>query len=275
MGWRLGALVGPAGCRPVFAALRRPLQIMAEHAPADGTGRFSAFGTPDARASVIFEDRHACFGAAAPRLHLSEQGLFVHSRRAGSLGRSSSRCHAWREGFVVLAVKPRSVTTWLSLSGRSMASMRSTLSRIFSPSLELSFIQLVINDQSSQLSARNSSLPNSTAASFATNNHIDVRFVGTEDFVRIVDLASADVRSCACSITCGSSSSFSSIRARIRGLCGAVTCVLLPRFEQVAVPAGVIADAQQQFFHFTQHLLRIRPCDGCASSRCTAGSSAG
>ena len=40
-----------------------PLQIMAEHAPADGTGRpvLKAFGTPDARASVVFEDRHARF----------------------------------------------------------------------------------------------------------------------------------------------------------------------------------------------------------------------
>ena len=61
-----------------------------------------------------------------------------------------------------------------------------------------------------------------------------------------------------------------------RGLCGAVTCVLLPRFEQVAVPAGVIAMRSSSFFILRSTFLRIfSPCDGCASSRCTAGSSAG
>ena len=92
-----------------FSALRAiHCEIMAEHAPADGTGPvLKAFGTPDARASVVFEDRHARFGAAAPRLHLSEQGLrpsvvsgvrdlWADHRADATLG---------EEGFVVLAVK--------------------------------------------------------------------------------------------------------------------------------------------------------------------------
>ena len=55
---------------------------------------------------MIFEDRHACFGAAAPRLHLSEQGLFVQAllQACGIFGQIIEPMPR-EEGFVVLAVK--------------------------------------------------------------------------------------------------------------------------------------------------------------------------
>ena len=113
-----------------------------------------------------------------------------------------------------------------------------------------SFIQLVINDQSSPAFGKEQFVAElDLAASFATDNHIDVRFLGTEDFVRIVDLATADdPLVCFFDNLREQFEFFVNLGEDTRGLRGAVTCVLLPRFEQVAVPAGVIADAEQQFF---------------------------
>jgi hypothetical protein len=68
--------------------------------------------------------------------------------------------------------------------------------------------------------------------------------------LRIVDLANADdPLVCLFDNLREQFEFFVNLGEDTRGLRGAVTCVLLPRFEQVAVPAGVIADAEQQFFH--------------------------
>ena len=203
-------------------------------------------------------------GALRPSVVSGVLDLWADHRADATLG---------EEGFVVLAVKAAVGHHVAEFVGKIHGLMRSTLSRIFSPSLSFSFIKLATISPP-QL-ARNSSLLNSTwLPALPRTTHIDVRFVGTEDFVRIVDLASADdplvlVR------TCGSSSSFSSIRAsntRPARCCNVFSC----RAEQVAVPAGVIA-MRSRFFILRSTFLRIFSalCDGCASSRCTAGSSAG
>ena len=248
MGWRLGALGWGLLAFAVLLFARPagdPLQIMAEHAPADGTDPvLKAFGTPDARASVVFEDRHARFGAAAPRLHLSEQGLFVQALfQACWIFWADHRADATlgEEGFVVLAVKAAVGHHVAEFVGKIHGlDAFDTFTHFLAFAWSFSFIQLVINDQSSPAFGKEQFVAElDLAASFATDNHIDVRFVGTEDFVRIVDLASADDP-----LVC----LFDNLREQFEffvnpgedtcGLCGAVTCVLLPRFEQVAVPAG-------------------------------------
>ena len=74
--------------------------------------------------------------------------------------------------------------------------MRSTLSRIFSPSLGASCPTAGNSTISLPAFGKEQLVAELDLPLFAADNHIDVRFVGTEDFVRIVDLASADDARC-------------------------------------------------------------------------------
>ena len=150
MGWRLAlgwSLLAFAVL--LFAPAGDPLQIMAEHAPADGTGPVLKLARQTSR-QCDFEDRHACFGAAAPRLHLSNRALRPSVVWACWIFWADHRADATlgEEGFVVLAVEA-AVGHVAEFVGKIMARCVRHFHAFSRLRLELLFIQLVINDQSS------------------------------------------------------------------------------------------------------------------------------
>ena len=140
-------------------------------------------------------------------------------RRAGSFGQIIEPMPRSARRLRVLAVKAAVGHHVARLPGRSMASMRSTLSAFSRLRLEL-LVHTAGNQRSVLPSFRQGTVRCRTRPSCpaATDNHIDVRFVGTEDFVRIVDLASDDPLVCLFD-NLREQFEFSSIRARIRAAC--------------------------------------------------------